>query len=81
MRTAKHLRNLSNQQDEQNNIFKFDDSLFNQSNKKWRLKCKICRIKVDDLQKHLRSFSNEKKVNPAMRISEVYRPLNKNETK
>jgi hypothetical protein len=84
LKSKKHSSNLNNQveSEEQNDIFKFDETLFEPTNKEKKFKCKIFKIKVYDLVKHLKSFSHEKKVNPVMRIfDEVYGPLNKNDSK
>jgi hypothetical protein len=84
LRTAKHIRNLNNihqQEEQENDVFNFDDSIFEPTNKKKKFKCKKCHIKADDLDKHLKSFTHEKKVNPAMRVfDEVYGPLNQNQS-
>ena len=76
LKSPKHMRNLNNvsqQEEQQNEIFDFDDTLFETEFKNKKYKCKKCRIKVDDLDKHKKSFSHEKKVNPAMRVfDEVY---------
>ncbi len=64
LRTDKHIRNLNNiqqQEEQENDVFNFDDSLFEPTDEKKKFKCKKCHIKVDDLDKHLKSFTHEKK--------------------
>jgi hypothetical protein len=53
------LNNFQNQEQQQNDIFQFDDTLLEPTNKQMKFKCNICHIKVYDLQKHLKSFSHE----------------------
>lgn len=46
-----------------------------------KFRCKKCHIEVDDLDKHFKSFSHEKKVKPAIRVfDEVYGPMKENQT-
>jgi hypothetical protein len=56
------LNNFPSQEEQLNDIFQFDEALFEHTNKQKKFKCKICLIKVDDLQKHLTSFSYEKRL-------------------
>jgi hypothetical protein len=67
IKSAKHIRNLNNiqhqeeqQEEQQNEVFNFDDTLFEPNVKTKKYKCKIYRFKVDDLDKHKKSFSHEK---------------------
>ena len=74
LRTQKHLRNSFIQQNviKENPLYHYDDYDF-------ETKCKVCKIKVSNLEKHLKTFSHEKKVNPNMQIfDEVYGPSNQN---
>ncbi len=73
LRTAKHIQNLNSnqhQEEQQNEILNIDDILFEPTDKKKKYQCKKCHIKVDDLDKHLKSFSHEKKVNKIIILEE-----------
>jgi hypothetical protein len=62
LKFKKHLCNLNNQvesNEQQNDIFSFDETLFEPTNKEKKFKCKICKIKVYDLVEQLKSFSHE----------------------
>ena len=66
-RTKKHL-SAAEQQNviEENPLYHYDDYDF-------ETKCEVCKIKVSNLEEHLKTFSHEKKVNPTMQIfDEVY---------
>ncbi len=47
---SKILKKFQNQDIEQNDIFKFEETLFEPTNKQKKFKCKFCHIEVNDLQ-------------------------------